>query len=210
LDLTGSEEEWLARMKQKTRYNLRIAFKKGVQVREGGYDDFPLIYRMYAETSIRDGFIIRLEDYYSKVWRTFIEHNMADLLVAEYQNEPIAALFLFHFANKAWYLYGMSSQVHRDKMPNYLLQWKAMQLARDHGCKSYDLWGAPDKLDESDPLWGVYRFKEGLGAKVIHTLGAWDYTSRPQLYRLFNRTLPAILNIMRRRGEKSIRRMVSA
>ena len=84
----------------------------------------------------------------------------------------MAAIFLFYFGGRAYYLYGMSREAHREKMPNYLLQWEAMQRAKTAGCTIYDLWGAPDEFDESDSLWGVYRFKQGLGGRVLRTIGA--------------------------------------
>ncbi|HZU86579.1 MAG TPA: peptidoglycan bridge formation glycyltransferase FemA/FemB family protein [Anaerolineaceae bacterium] len=209
LDLRPSEEEWLARMKQKTRYNIRLAQKKEVTVRRGSEADFDLLYRMYAETSLRDGFVIRPREYYETVWRNFIQAGMAQPLIAEVEGAAVAGLFLFTFAQKAWYLYGMSRDAHREKMPNYLLQWEAMRAARAAGCLDYDLWGAPDIFDESDSMWGVYRFKEGLGGTVVRTLGAWDYTARPALYALYTRVLPRVLDIMRRRGKARAQREVS-
>ncbi len=202
LDLRGTENDWLSRMKQKTRYNLRLAQKKDVHIRLATHEDLPKLYRLYAETSLRDGFIIRFEEYYQTIWRTFIEANMAKGLLAEVEGHPVAGLFLFMMGKKAWYLYGMSTNAHREKMPNYLLQWEAMKCARDAGCETYDLWGAPDQFNESDSMWGVYRFKEGLGANVIRTIGAWDFTMRPNTYRLYTRILPKILNFMRRSGKK--------
>ncbi len=200
LDLTGSEADWLARMKQKSRYNLRLAERRGVTIRLAGIAEMPLFYKMYAETSVRDGFVIRSEDYYQTVWKLFLQRGMADLLLAEVEGEVVSGIILFHFAGRAWYLYGMSREVHRDKMPNYLLQWEAMRRAKAAGCSLYDLWGAPDVFDESDSMWGVFRFKEGIGAQVIRTVGAWDYTARPLLYALYTRLLPRILNLMRQRG----------
>jgi peptidoglycan pentaglycine glycine transferase (the first glycine) len=208
LDLRASEEKLLERMKPKTRYNIRLAERKGVTVRLGDNGDYPLLYRMYAETAIRDGFVIREEDYYRAVWETFSQQGMAEPLIAQVDNEPVAGLILFHFAGKAWFLYGMSRTQHREKMPNYLLQWKAMLRAKESGCQVYDLWGAPDKFDETDPLWGVYRFKAGLGGQLIRTLGAWDLPVRPRLYRLYTQTLPRILNMMRRRGAERTRESV--
>jgi lipid II:glycine glycyltransferase (peptidoglycan interpeptide bridge formation enzyme) len=122
-------------------------------------------------------------------------------LIAEVDSEPIAAVFLFGFATRAYYLYGMSRDIHRDKMPNYLLQWEAIKLAQAKGCLQYDLWGAPDEFNDKDPLWGVFRFKIGLGASVTRTLGAWDFPTNPFYYRLYTNTLPMILNIMRSRGK---------
>jgi lipid II:glycine glycyltransferase (peptidoglycan interpeptide bridge formation enzyme) len=209
LDLSGSEADWLARMKQKTRYNLRLAEKRGVVIRRGAADDLPLMYQMYAETSVRDGFVIRSEGYYRRVWESFMKTGMAEVLLAEVDGEPVAGLIIFFFAGRAWYLYGMSRQAHREKMPNYLLQWEAMRAARDHGCKIYDLWGAPDQFNPDDPLWGVFRFKEGLGAEVIRFIGAWDFPARPFLYQLYTGVLPRILAVMRSRGKARVRREVS-
>ena len=209
LDLTASEEELLGRMKPKARYNIRLAERKGVHVRLGNAGDYPLLYRMYAETSIRDGFAIRDEGYHQAVWETFSQQGMAEPLIAEVDDQPVAALILFYFAGKAWYLYGMSRALHREKMPNYLLQWEAMRRAKEKGCRSYDLWGAPDRFDETDPLWGVYRFKAGLGGQVLQTIGAWDLPARPVLYQLYTQILPRILNLMRRRGLERTRERVT-
>lgn len=209
LDLSGDETQWLARMKQKSRYNLRLSERKGVKVRIGGVEDFPLLYKMYAETSVRDGFVIRSENYYLTLWRTFFERGMAKPLIAEVEGEAVAGLILFCFAGRAWYLYGMSRAAHREKMPNYLLQWEAMRQAKAAGCEAYDLWGAPGVFDESDSMWGVFRFKEGLGGTVLRTMGAWDYTARPALNWLYTRVLPRILDVMRRRGKERTRQEVS-
>ena len=85
----------------------------------------------------------------------------------------------------------------REKMPNYLLQWEAMRAARQKGCLIYDLWGAPDKFESTDPMFGVYRFKEGLGAEAVRTIGAWDYPVRPFLFFTYHQLLPRLLNITR-------------
>jgi peptidoglycan pentaglycine glycine transferase (the first glycine) len=178
IDLQPTEEEMLARMKQKTRYNIRLAEKKGIAVRVGTADDLPMLYKMYAETSVRDGFAIRDEGYYQTVWQTFMSkvegqkspdtrHSpLVTPLIAEVNHEPVAGLFLFLFAGRAYYIYGMSRDAHREKMPTHLLQWEAMKRAKSAGCTAYDLWGAPETFDESDSMWGVYRFKEGLGGRV--------------------------------------------
>ncbi len=201
IDLTPSEEQLLAQMKQKTRYNVRLAARKGVTVRTGTQHDLDTLFRMYAETSRRDGFAIRERGYYITLWRTFLQAGMLDPLIAEVAGEPVAALMLFRFAGKAWYLNGMSLPIHRDKMPNYLLQWEAMRRAKAAGCRVYDLWGAPDKFDESDSMWGVYRFKRGFGGQVVRHIGAWDYPLRPAYYRLYTHILPRVLEFLKaRRG----------
>ena len=214
IDLSPGTDELLARMKQKTRYNIRLAQKKGVTVRGGTPDDLPMLYRMYAETSVRDGFLIRAEGYYQTVWRTFGTSSPGtaspstpfhEPLIAEVNGEPVGAVSMFYFAGQAIYLFGMSRDGHREKMPNYLLQWEAMQRAKALDCKIYNLWGAPDKFDPSDGLWGVFRFKEGLGGYVSRTLGAWDFTPNPILYKLYTEVLPRLLDIMRARGKARTR-----
>ncbi|GAB4503673.1 MAG: peptidoglycan bridge formation glycyltransferase FemA/FemB family protein [Anaerolineales bacterium] len=214
LDLSVSEEEMLARMKQKTRYNVRLAGKKGVRVRSGSLDDLPMLYKMYAETSLRDNFVIRDEAYYQAVWQTFMQPSTSNAqpglepFIAEVDDQPVAALMLFRFAGRAYYLYGMSRDVHREKMPAYLLQWEAMRRAKAAGCSVYDLWGAPDVFDASDRMWGVFRFKEGLGGQVVRTLGAWDYTPSPLLYQLYSEILPRVLDVMRIRGKARTRQAI--
>lgn len=208
IDLGGSEEQWLARMKQKTRYNIRLAERKGVSLRTGTSEDFDLLYTMYAETSVRDGFVIRDEGYYKMVWALFTANSqfpLAEPIIAEVSGEAVAAIFVFYFAGRAYYVYGMSRTAHREKMPSYLLQWEAMKRAKARGCTVYDLWGAPDVFDESDSMWGVYRFKEGLGGKVLRTLGAWDFAPNLFWYRLYSEFIPHLLNVMRSRGKKRTR-----
>jgi lipid II:glycine glycyltransferase (peptidoglycan interpeptide bridge formation enzyme) len=203
IDLGPSEEELLARMKQKTRYNIRLAEKKGVILRVGMHEDFGLLYKMYAETSVRDGFVIRDEGYYQTVWKIFMDsHEPAcEPLIAEVNGEPVAAIFVFFFAGRAYYVYGMSRNAHREKMPTHLLQWEAIKRAKAKGCNVYDLWGAPDVFDESDSMWGVYRFKEGLGGKVARTLGAWDFAPNPFWYKFYSEIIPRLLEVMRSRGK---------
>jgi peptidoglycan pentaglycine glycine transferase (the first glycine) len=216
IDLEPDEDGLLARMKQKTRYNINLAMRKGVNIRTATCADLPMLYHMYAETSVRDGFVIRNEAYYQEVWSSFMANQptlttdqpLAEALVAEVEGMPVAGVFIFRFARKAWYLYGMSRQAQREKMPNYLLQWEAIKRSKAAGCKTYDLWGAPDKFVESDPLWSVYRFKEGLGGTVYRYLGAWDLPVNRMLYRLYSRTLPGLLDIMRQRGKASTRQVV--
>ncbi len=226
LDLSPSEEQLLANMKQKTRYNMRLAGRKGVRVRIGTLDDLSELYQMYAQTSIRDGFVIRDEDYYRSVWGTFmgadgvnptvgasksgsvpsLAHSpVAEPILAEVDGQVIAAVIIFRFAHKAWYLYGMSREQHREKMPNYLLQWEAIRRSRNAGCLSYDLWGAPDEFDENDSMWGVYRFKDGLGGQVVRHIGAWDLPINHFMYRFYSQFLPRLLNLMRRRGTANTR-----
>lgn len=213
VDLSASEEDILMRMKQKTRYNVRLAEKKGVAVRIGTLGDLPMLYKMYAETSVRDGFVIRDEDYYMTVWKLFMQESVhgqpsAVPLIAEVDGEAVAAIFLFMFAGRGYYVYGMSRNAHREKMPTYLLQWAAMKHAKAHGCLTYDLWGAPDVFDESDSMWGVYRFKEGLGGEVVRTLGAYDFAPSKFWYSMYSDVMPRVLDFMRSRGKAKTKQVV--
>lgn len=215
VDLSASEEDILMRMKQKTRYNVRLAEKKGVALRIGILEDLPMLYKMYAETSVRDGFVIRDEEYYMTVWKLFTQEAVngqpsAVPLIAEVDGEAVAAIFLFMFAGRGYYVYGMSRDKHREKMPTYLLQWAAMKHAKAHGCLTYDLWGAPDVFDESDSMWGVYRFKEGLGGEVVRTLGAYDFAPSKFWYSMYSDVMPRVLNFMRARGKEKTKQVLSA
>lgn len=204
IDLAQDEEALLAAMKPKWRYNIRLAERRGVQVRVGGVDDLPAFYALYVETGGRDGFIVRPFEYYAATWQRFMQPAdaqapWAELLLADVAGDMVAGLMLFGFGGTAWYLYGASSERQRATMPNHLLQWTAMQRARAHGCEVYDLWGAPDTLTESDGMWGVWRFKEGFGARFTAHIGAWDYPASPRLYRLYTGAMPRVLNLMRSR-----------
>ncbi|HLF25500.1 MAG TPA: peptidoglycan bridge formation glycyltransferase FemA/FemB family protein [Anaerolineae bacterium] len=204
LDLTPTEEELLAAMKPKTRYNIRLASKKGVAVRRGESGDIEQLYAMYAETAQRDGFIIRPLDYYRDAWSSFMAAGLAQPLIAEAAGEPVAGLILFHFGARAWYVYGMSRDLHRDRMPSYLLQWEAIRWAKAHGCTIYDWWGAPDELTESDPMWGVYRFKEGFGGRFAPHIGAYDFAPSKLWYWVYTGAMPRVLALMRRRHRRNV------
>lgn len=193
LDIDRDPDEILARMKPKTRYNIRLAERKGVQVREGTEADVSAFYRLSQITSLRDDFPIHAETYYRDAYRIFVPSDMARLLLAEYDGEVIAGLMVFAFGATAWYMYGASSNRHRNMMPNHLLQWRAIRWARARGCKVYDFWGIPDEIgqnpdlaafasERSDGLWGVYRFKEGFGGRVVRYMGAYDFAYVPPVY----------------------------
>lgn len=204
VDLLDPEDQILARMKSKTRYNIRLAGRKGIRVRKELPGDLDLLYRMYAETSSRGGFTIRGQEYYRNLWTRFLEScsegaadPCAQPLIAEYEGLPVAAAVIFAFGKRAWYLHGMSVPEHSEKMPTYLVQWEAMRWAKERGCITYDMWGAPDHFSEDDPLWGVFRFKDGFGGEVSRTIGAWDFPARPLRYSLYTRWLPRLLDLMR-------------
>jgi peptidoglycan pentaglycine glycine transferase (the first glycine) len=187
-------------MKSKTRYNVRLAGRKGVVVREASEADLPAFHALMAITAARDRFGVHTPAYYEAAYRLFVPQDRARLLLAEVEGEPVAALMVFALPPRAWYFYGASGDAHRNKMPTYLLQWEAMRWARSLGCTAYDLWGVPDADEDrleaefkgrADGLWGVYRFKRGFGGRLVRSVGAWDRVYAPLRYRLYRWMLTA-------------------
>lgn len=192
IDIRGSEQEILSRMKQKTRYNIRLSSRKGVTV--SASRDVSSFYKLILTTGGRDSFGVHSEKYYQLVYDCFHKDNNCELLMAYYENEPIAGIMVFAAGKRAWYLYGASSDEQRHRMPNYLLQWEAIRWACNRGIEFYDLWGVPDESEStleaeftrrSNGLWGVYRFKRGFGGEVIRSLGPWEQVYSPLLYSIF-------------------------
>ena len=192
VDIRGDEQGVLARMKQKTRYNVRLAQKKGIIVHPSA--DIGAFYRLMQVTGKRDSFGYHSLDYYKRAYELFYLNGNCELLVAEYRQEPLAALMVFSHGRRAWYFYGASASDHRERMPTYLLQWEAIRWARAQGCSEYDLWGVPDaEMNEleanftrrNDGLWGVYRFKRGFGGQLFRASGPWDRVYHPLLYSFY-------------------------
>jgi lipid II:glycine glycyltransferase (peptidoglycan interpeptide bridge formation enzyme) len=179
-------------MKQKTRYNIRLAEKKEVVIRES--DDIDAFYALMQTTGERDQFGVHSREYYQRAYDLFAPAGNCTLLLAEYHHQPLAGLMVFAHGRRAWYFYGASSNQERHRMPAYLLQFQAMRWAAARGCEIYDLWGIPDFDEEvlerefsnrEDGLWGVYRFKRGFGGEIRRSIGAWDKVYQPLLYRLY-------------------------
>jgi peptidoglycan pentaglycine glycine transferase (the first glycine) len=194
VDLDAEPDLLLSRMKQKTRYNIRLARRRGVTVRYGDESDLPDFYRLMQLTAERDGFDIHTQAYYEAAHRLFVPASQGCLLLAEHEGQTLAALVAFALGDTACYMYGASSNEGRKLMPTYLLQWEAMLWARERGCRVYDLWGVPDEneaeleaefTERNDGLWGVYRFKRGFGGRLVRTAGAWDLVYAPRRYRLY-------------------------
>ncbi len=187
VDLRPDEEAILAQMKPKWRYNVRLAARKGLAVRQGTEADLGAFYTLTRETGLRDGFPVHSLAYYQAAFAAFQPANVA-LFVAEYGGEPLGGLMAFAFGKQAIYMYGASSDRERQRMPNHLLQWEAMRWAKARGCTEYDLWGIAD-VEPGSPsagLAGVERFKAGFGGKDTRFVGAFDYVYSPLVYRAFN------------------------
>ncbi len=213
LDLAKSEDDLLKAMKPKTRYNLRLAGRRGVVVRRAGtMDDLRAFYKVLTVTGERDEFGIHKFPYYEHMWKVFGPDgdNSALLLLAEHPDEqeraegPIAGLLALKFGREAIYMYGASANRGREHMPTYLLQWEAARWAREQGCTVYDFWGIPDAPAEEDAegtgsndsvspvntrsgFRGVYWFKKGFGGREVDYPGAYDHIYNPLLYKAWMR-----------------------
>ncbi|MCE5255258.1 MAG: peptidoglycan bridge formation glycyltransferase FemA/FemB family protein [Spirochaetaceae bacterium] len=193
LSLEPSCEELLAAMKPKWRYNIRLAEKKGVEVKREGAEALPAFQKLYLETARRDGISIHADSYYRILFDTAAEYAAAgrdkklDLSVwtASHEGQPLASIITLFFGKHATYLYGASSDEKRNLMPAYALQWQAIQAAREAGCTDYDFFGIPPDDNPDDPMAGLYFFKTGFGGTIVHRTGCVDYPLMPFVYKAF-------------------------
>jgi len=190
LDVTRSDEELLAGMKPKWRYNVRLAEKKGVTVASEGASSIDDFYALYETTSARDHIAIHPKSYYERLFGLASSNPVEPkpdirLWIARYDGKALAGIITAYYGKEATYLYGASSDEHRNLMPAYALQWAAIRAARDAGCSSYDFYGIPPVDDPSHAMSGLYRFKTGFGGEIRHYAGAWDYVLRPAAYAAF-------------------------
>lgn len=187
LDVTLSEEELRANFKQKTRYNIKVAEKKGVKVEiDDSEDAFERYLELTEETTKRQGFYAHGRGYHKKMWNVLNKANIAHLLVAKYEGEIITTWVLFKYGDTLYYPYGASTREHREVMANNLVMWEAIKLAKSWGLKYLDMWGAlgPD-ADPKDPWYGFHTFKAGYGARAVEYIGTWDYVAKPMLYKIY-------------------------
>ena len=202
VDLSLSEEELLGRMKGKTRYNVRLAARKGVEVVEPDFEEaWETFYEFMKDTAERAGYPIRRsQEYLHDNMREMHDAGRGNLFFAVHEGTPLAGIYVYTFGNKCWYIHGGSSNEKRNLMPNYLLQWETMRWARQRGLTYYDMVGVPrpENLNEGDSMWGVYRFKAGFGGEITDFLGCLDlpvkpvrasawYRFEPVYYRLYQK-----------------------
>jgi peptidoglycan pentaglycine glycine transferase (the first glycine) len=184
LDIRSDEETLLARMKEKWRYNVRLAARKGVEVGVAStLDELRAWYALLQTTGERDHFGIHTFDYYRKVWQVLGPRRQARLFLARAEGELLAGIFVGLLGREAIYLYGASSNTQRNLMPNYLLQWEALRWAREAGASTYDLWGIPATDQTDEAMAGVYRFKSGWGGRVVSFIGNYECAYHPLLLR---------------------------
>ena len=182
-----TEEELLKSFESKTRYNIRLATKKGVTTRVGTRDDLKIFYDIMKTTGSRDDFFIRPLSYFQKIYDSMGPEHVR-LIIAEYENEPIAAVLPILYGNKVWYLYGGSSNKHRNLMPNYLLQWEMIKWALENKCDWYDFRGVSGFKSENDPQYGVYKFKKGFNPVFMEFIDEMYIVYNPFINAIFNFT----------------------
>ena len=206
LDLDKPADELMASFKEKWRYNIRLAERKGVTVNlDCTRDDLPAFYALLKETAARDGFLVRGRKYFEDMWDMLVPPGYMRLALTYYEGKPIAGAIAYLFGDKAMYTYGASSNEHRNVMPNHLMQWKLIQWAAESGCKWYDFRGvSPRKQpDGDDHLAGLNRFKEGFSPRFVEYIGEYDMVLSPSYYWLWNVARPWVSRMLKARGRKS-------
>lgn len=187
LDITRSENELLSQMHYKTRYNIRLAKRKGVKVSQSiDLKDIDIFWDLLSETTKREGFKSHSKQYYQKQLEILGRENLIKLFLAKYKGKVIASNIVSFFGDTTTYLHGASLYKYRNLMAPYLLQWEAIVEAKKRGCKFYDFWGVAPPEKPSHPWIGITRFKKGFGGKEIHYIGAWDKVYQIGWYGLYN------------------------
>ena len=186
LDLKKSEDELLAQMHQKTRYNIGLAQRKGVRIYLSDKGrDFAAFLLLQKETAKRNGFYLHPDEYYRTLWEVLQPEGIAHLLMAKYQEKTLGAWILFTFKNTLYYPYGASSSLHREFMVSNLLMWEAIRFGKKKNCTVFDMWGSLGQdADPRDPWYGFHRFKQGYGGEIVTFVGAYDFIIQPRLYQL--------------------------
>jgi lipid II:glycine glycyltransferase (peptidoglycan interpeptide bridge formation enzyme) len=189
MNLQKDKDTLLRRMKPKTRYNIHLACRRGVNVCEADHNNLKVWYELYKETAQRNRIVLPDIEYFRAVLRTRASDSLSPaqvhLLLAEESGDVLAGMFLVITEKRATYLYGASSSKKRNLMPAYALQWKAIERAKKSGCNEYDMFGISPTADPSHPMYGLYRFKSGFGGEIFHRQGCWDYPLDEPLYEKF-------------------------
>ncbi len=195
LNIEGkTEDEVFAAFHSKTRYNIRVAMKNNVEVKIEGRDKLADFHRIMIETGVRDDFVTRPLSYFERMYDCLGDHIR--LYTAYYEGQPVAGTLAILYGDKVWYLYGASSNSSRNVMPNYLLQWSMIQWAVENKCRIYDFRGVSGDIDETNPLYGLYRFKKGFGGDLTEFIGEFDYVLNKPIWLLYEK------------GEKFYKKMI--
>lgn len=187
LDLTKSEEELFAGLKNKWRYNVRVALKHGVEViHDNSAETFEEYIRLWKETTNRQKFYAHDETYQRQMWQHMSKAGVAHALKAVYQGRTLGIWIVFVFNRVLYYPYGASSREHREVMASNLLAWEAIRFGKHQNCTSFDMWGSlGPNPDKDDPWYGFHRFKQGYGGTLAEFVGTYDFVADPQKYKIF-------------------------
>ena len=190
LDLSRDLDAILKSFEEKTRYNIRLAEKKGVVVAEDvSQKGIAIFNELYKETAKRDNFLVHPPAYYQKLRAIMFPAGLGTNFIAYFEGKPVGAVIILAFGRRIWYMYGASASEYRNVMPNHLLHWAVIKWAKDRGYKEYDLWGIPANPREDHPLFGVYRFKKGFNGRPVKYIGAYDFPYSPLFFNLFEHGL---------------------
>jgi lipid II:glycine glycyltransferase (peptidoglycan interpeptide bridge formation enzyme) len=188
VDLTKTEDELLAAMHTKTRYNIKIANRHQVKVEEASNDKgFEIYLNLLFDTTRRQGFYLHSENYHRTLWRTLKNTGMPHIMLASFNGEVLSAFMLFTLGNKLFYPYGSSLALHKEVMAQNLLMWECIKYGKSKGLKSFDMWGSlgPD-AKETDQGFGFHRFKQGYGGQLVQFVGTYDLVIDHNLYKIYN------------------------
>lgn len=188
LDLNKSENELLAGMKSKTRYNIRLAQRRGVKVEEDDSEKaFETYLKLTTETTQRQGFFAHTPTYHRQMWQTMRQAKIAHLFKASLGNQILATYIFFVYDGILYYPYGASTREHREVMAPYLIFWEAIKFGKKLGCQIFDMWGSlGPNPDTKNPWYGFHRFKEGFGGQLVEFIGTYDLVINSVLYPLYN------------------------
>jgi len=201
LDLEPTEEELLANFRSKWRYNVRVAERKGVEVAQAGREELPAFYEILVQTARRDGFLIRGRSYFETLFECLEPSKQIAMFLARFEGKPIAGALCMGFGPRLTYVYGASSNEHRNVMPNHLMQWHMIRWAREQGYKIYDFRGVSPVRNGKpveEHLAGLNRFKEGFGARYVEYAGTYDLPLRPFVYRAWRWGAPLAIETLKR------------
>lgn len=196
-----TEEELLKSFHEKTRYNIRLAGRKGVTIRDGKREDLKDFHRIMVETGNRDDFLIRPLEYFEKMYDCMGKDYLR-LIMADYEGQPISGAIAIYYGNKVWYLYGASSNEHRNVMPNYLVQWEMIKWALEKKCDIYDFRGVSGHVDENHPQYGIYKFKKGFNGDFVEFVGELYMVFKPVTNLLFDTIGTTYQNLQIKRARK--------
>jgi lipid II:glycine glycyltransferase (peptidoglycan interpeptide bridge formation enzyme) len=188
LDLSQTEDELLSNTKEKTRYNIRLAQRKGVKIEERTDEKaFKIFLDLYFKTCQRQKYFGHDKTYHRLLWETLKAASMARVLLAIYKKTPLVAWIVLNFKDVAYYPYGGSSLAFRNTMASNLVCWEAIRLGKRLDCKTFDLWGClGSEPNKNHPWYGFHRFKAGYGGKPVEYIGSYDLVLNPGMYKLFN------------------------